>query len=165
MKMAKEKSEEEKLLARKKDVERKRIARAKKKSDMTNEELAHIREADRSRQKRRRMNLSTQEKEMIKIRDRKAKQKKRNSLTQVEKDKANVKLLIQIRKYRLLQSEKSKSIARYKAKLGMRVLRKEGPIMEFSERIKKHIWAVKWRKFLACNPNIRELEKKRIANK
>ena len=47
----------------------------------------------------------------------------------------------------------------------MRVLRKEGPIKEFSERIKRHKWTVRLRKFLACNPNIRELEKKRIANK
>ena len=159
------KSEEEKLQARKKDAERKRVSRSlkgsKMRSDMTNEELAHIRELDRKRQRRRRrMNQTKQEKDMIKIKDREARKLKRNLLTTAEKEKHKTKLLIQVRKHRLLQSETNKSIARYKAKEGMRVFRKEGPLKEFSERRKKHIWAVKWKKFLSCNPRIRELEEK-----
>ena len=159
------KSEEEKLQARKKDAERKRASRAlkgtKKRSEMTNEELAHVRKLDRNSKKIRRNNLTMEEKDVIKIKDRKAKQMKRNSLTIAQKEKNKIKLLIQVRKHRLLQSEINKSIARYKAKGGMRVIREKGPMRAFSERRKKHVWAVKWKKFLSCNPIIRELEEKK----
>ena len=167
----KNKSEDEKMQARKKDAERKRASRAlqgtKKRSEMTNDELAHIRELDRKSKKIRRNNLTSQEKDVIRIKDRNAKQIKRNSLTLAQKEKNKIKLLIQVRKHRLLQSERNKSIARYKAKEGMRVIRKEGPMREFTERRKKHVWAIKWRKFLSCNPIIRDLEekKKKFLNK
>ena len=163
--MQKVKSEKEKLLIREKAAERKRRSRAlkgmKKRCDMTDEELTHVRELDRSRQKRRRSNISIEEKEIIKIKDKKAKQRKRDSFTQAEKEKVKTDHLIQKRKYRLLQSEKSKTIARYKAKEGMRVLRKEGPIRKFLYRTKRHLWTVKWRRFLSQNPIYRELEEKK----
>ena len=161
----KNKSEDEKMQARKKDAERKRASRAlqgtKKRSEMTNDELAHIRELDRKSKKIRRNNLTSQEKDVIRIKDRNAKQIKRNSLTLAQKEKNKIKILIQVRTHRLLQSERNKSVARYKAKEGMRVFRKEGPMREFSERRKKHIWAVKWKKFLSLNPMIKELEEKK----
>ena len=153
--------EEKKLLARKKDSERKRVSRAlkgtKKRSDMTPEELDHTRQLERIRQKRRRKNLTVQKKEEILKKDREAKQKKRA----LNKEKSKISSLLYVRKHRLMQSEEKKSIARYKARVGMRLCRKEGPLKEFIERKKKHTWAVKWRKFLSQNPKVRELEKKK----
>ena len=153
--------EEKKLLARKKDSERKRKSRAlkgtKKRSDMTPEELAHTRKLERIRQKRRRENLTAQKKEEIEKKDREAKHKKRAS----NKEESKINSLIYVRKHRLMQSEEKKSIARYKAKVGMRICRKEGPLKDFIERTKKHIWAVKWRKFLSQSPKFKELEMKK----
>ena len=156
--------EENKLLARKRDSERKRVSRAlkgtKKRSDMTPEELDHIRQLERNRQHRRRINLTVQKKEEILKKDREAKQRKRAS----NKEKSRIYSLIHVRKHRLMQSEEKKSIARYKAKVGMKICRKEGPLKDFIERKKKHTWAVKWRKFLSQNPEVRELEKKKKIN-
>ena len=149
------KSEQEKLFARKKDADRKRLSRKlrppKRRCEMTVEELSVARNLDRIRKQKNRMNLTSKEKEDAKLKDRERKKKLR------------VQSLICMRKLRLLQSEQSKSIARYKAKEGMRVRRREGPMREYMERNKKHIWAVKWRKFLSLNPKIRALdgEKKR----
>ena len=156
-----EKIDEKKLLARKRDAERKRISRAlkgtKKRSDMTPEELAHMRKLERIRQEKRRMNLSAQKKEEIMRKDREAKQRKREA----NREKANIKSLIYMRKHRLLQSEAKKSIVRCKARIGMRCCRKEGALKDYVERRKKHIWAVKWRKFLSQNPKLRELDRKK----
>ena len=149
------KSEQEKLFARKKDADRKRLSRKlrppKRRCEMTVEELSVARNLDRIRKQKNRMNLTSKEKEDAKLKDRERKKKLR------------VQSLICMRKLQLLQSEQSKSIARYKAKEGMRVRRREGPMREYMERNKKHIWAVKWRKFLSLNPKIRALdgEKKR----
>ena len=144
------KSDQEKLFARKKDAERKRLSRKlrppKRRCEMTVEELSVARNLDRIRKQKNRMNLTSKEKEDAKLKDRERKKKLR------------VQSLICMRKLRLLQSEQSKSIARYKAKEGMRVRRREGPMREYMERNKKHIWAVKWRKFLSLNPKIRALD-------
>ena len=65
-----------------------------------------------------------------------------------------------MRKYWLVETEENKKISRKKAKEGMVVLRREGPIREYRERTKRHLWTVKWRKFLSQNPMYRELKKK-----
>ena len=154
-------AEDRKLLARKRDADRKRASRALngtiKRSEMTAEELAHIREKDRICKKKKRMNLTPEEKEIVKMKDRDRKQKDRTK----KKEKINVNTVIRMRKHRLLQTDNKKLIARDKAKEGMRVWRKEGPVRDYFERTKKHVWAVKWRKFLSKNPKIRELEEKK----
>ena len=161
------KSDQEKLFARKKDAERKRLSRKlrppKRRCEMTVEELSVARNLDRIRKQKNRMNLTSKEKEDAKLKDRERKKKVLKDMKIKEKEKLRVQSLICMRKLRLLQSEQSKSIARYKAKEGMRVRRREGPMREYMERNKKHIWAVKWRKFLSLNPKIRALdgEKKR----
>lgn len=174
-------SEDKKTLARKKDTERKRLSRLlrppKKRSEMTNEELIRVRESDKVRKQNERMNQTSQEKENNKEKDRKrkargsqdsnrkAKQKQRKTLTLDEKERKNLETLIHMRKRRLLQTEEMKSLARYKAKVGMRTCRKDGPMRDYLERNKRHVWAVKWRKFLSKNPILRDLEEKKKKKK
>ena len=109
-------SEEKNLLRKKRDAERKRLARSqkppKKRSEMTDEELNKVREIDRVR-----------------------KQNSNKNLTNQESEKNKIKSLILMRKMRLLQSEEKKSIDRYKARNGMKALRKEGPMRKYVERI------------------------------
>ena len=156
-----EMNEEKRILARKKDAERKRISRAlkgtKKRSEMTPIELAHLREIERKSQRKKRINETSAEKERIRMQDKDKKQKDRTS----KKESINIRTVIRMRKHRLLQSENKKSLARNKAKEGMRVLRREGPLRDYLERKKKHVWAVKWRKFLSQNPKIKELEERK----
>lgn len=168
------KSEQDKLIARKKDAERKRLERKlrppKRRSDMSAEELTVARNLDRVRKQKDRtkkkeilgdIKIETMEEKKYRKQlenNRKFKQKQRKSLTLAEKEMVRVQSVIGMRKFRLLESEQSKSIARYKAKVGMRVCRKEGPMREYTERNRKHIWAVKWRKFLSNNPKIRALD-------
>ena len=186
-------SEDEKLLARMKDAERKRLARllrpTKKRSEMTSEELNKARASDKIRKQNERFRLTSQKKEIIKKKDRKRKkkgklvfkeekknseeekkylkqkknnraikQKQRKCMILADKERNNLKKLIFMRKQRLLQSEEEKIILRTKAREGMRTFRKEGPIREYLERNKKHVWAVKWRKVLSQNLKLKDLE-------
>ena len=133
----------------------------KKRTDMTQEELAHVRKLDREKQQRRRMKLSKDEKDEIKKNNTERRAEARKKLTESKKERFRINKLISMRKYRLLQNEKDAKVAKYKAKEGMRLLKKEGPIMKYLERKKKHISAVKWRKFLSQNPFYKELEERK----
>ena len=93
------------------------------------------------------------------------KQKQRKCVVLVEKERNNLNKLIFMRKQRLLQSEEEKIISRKKAREGMRIFRKEGPIREYLERNKKHVWAVKWRKVLSKNQKLKDLEDKKKQRK
>ena len=86
-------------------------------------------------------------------------------MKQNEKDKEKIAKLISMRKFRLVETEEKKKIEREKAKEGMKVLRREGPIRKYLYRTKRHLWTVKWRKFLSKNPKYRELEEKKRINK
>ena len=142
---------------------------------MTSEELAHVRQQDKERKQRARLQLNEEEKETIRVKDRerraearkklKEEQKEkiratdrerranaRGKLTKKAKDKEKITKLIRMRKNRLTETEESKKIARNKAKEGMKVLRRDGPMRKYFERTKKHSWAVKWKKFLSKNP-------------
>ena len=156
----------------------------KRRSEMTSEELAHVRQQDKERKQWARLRLNEEEKETIRVKDRerraearkklKEEQKEkiratdrerranaRGKLTKKAKDKEKLTKLIRMRKNRLTETEESKKIARNKAKEGMKVLRRDGPIRKYFERTKKHSWAVKWRKFLSQNPFYRELAEKK----
>ena len=154
-------NEEKRILARKRDAERKRNSRAlngtKKRSEMTPEELAHLRDIEKKSKRKKRINETSAGKEIIRMKDKDRKQKDRTT----NKESFNISTVIHMRKHRLLQSENKKSLARNKAKEGMRVLRREGPLRDYLERNKKHVWAVKWRKFLSQNPKIKELQERK----
>ena len=137
----------------------------KKRKDMTPGELAQIRKADRERQQRRRIKLDEQEKEKIRIKDRESRAKVMEKMTEKEKEKKRVIKVIRMRKYCLMETEEKRKLAQNKAKEGMRILRKEGPIRNYIERNKRHAWAVKWKKFLSQNPEFQELEKKKKLKK
>ena len=161
-------SDNEKALARKKDAERKRASRArkgtKKRSEMTQEELTLVRELDKKKKQKRRQKLTEEEREEIRDKDRKRKRKRKPESKKDPKEKrekGNISSLLSMRKLRLLQTEEKKSLARQKAKEGMRIYRQEGPVREYKERDKKHKWAVKWKKYLLQNPMICELEEKK----
>ena len=138
--------------------------RGKRRSDMTPDELAHVRKLDREKHQRRRMKLNLAQKEEIKKKDRERRAEARKQLKNDEKERIGISNLIRMRKYRLMQTEDSKNEAKNKAKKGMRILRKEGPIRKYLERKKKHKWAVKWRRFLSQNPSYKELEEKKQKN-
>ena len=93
------------------------------------------------------------------------KQKQRKYMILAEKERNNLNKLIFMRKHRLLQSEEQKIISRKKAREGMRIFRKDGPIREYLERNKKHVWAVKWRKVLSQNLKLKDLEDKKKKRK
>ena len=158
--------------------------RGKKRNELTPEKLAEVRKLDRERKQKQRMNQSKEESENIRARDKERRaearkklekekkaqvraidrEKKAEALKKMKKEdleKINTPKLIRMRKHRLLETEGDKQIARSKAKLGMRVLRLQGPMRKYLERNKKHIWAVKWKKFLAKNPLLKELEEKK----
>ena len=137
----------------------------KKRKDMTPEKLANIRRLDRERKQRYRMKLNEEEKAKIRVKDRQSRAKAREIMTEKDKDKERINSLIGMRKYRLMESEEKKKLAKNKAKEGMRILRKEGPIRKYLDRTKRHIWAVKWKKFLSQNPEFKELEKKKKMKK
>ena len=160
----------------------------KKRNEMTAEELAIVRKQDRERKQLRRLQLDEEEKERIKAKDRerraetrakmeneqkeeiraierKRRAEARKKMDKKELDRERINKLIRMRKNRLLQTEENKKIARDKAKEGMLVLRREGPIREYRERTRRHLWTVKWRKFLSQNPMYRELEQKKMKNK
>ena len=156
----------------------------RKRSEMTQEELAQVRKLDRDKKQKRRMNLSEEEKNKIREKDRKSRAEERKNMEEEEKeriraidrvrkaerrkkgrkeDEEKVKIndLIRKRRTRLMETEGEKQLYRDKAKIGMRVLRKEGPMRKYQERNKQHKWAVKWKKFLSQNPMFRELEEKK----
>ena len=160
----------------------------KKRTEMTPEELRHVRQLERERKQKRRLQLNKEEKENIRVKDRerraearlrmekeqkekiratdrKRRAEARKKMEQNKKDKERIAKLISMRKYRLVETEEKKKIAREKAKEGMRVLRREGPIKKYLYRTKRHLWTVKWRKFLSKNPMYRELEEKKRMNK
>ena len=157
----------------------------KRRSEMTSEELAHVRQLDKERKQKARLGLNEEEKEKIRAKDRerraearqklKEEQKEKiraiererranawGKLTEKGKDKENITKLIRMRKNRLIEDEESKRMARNKAKEGRKVLRRDGPMRKYFERTKKHSWAVKWKKFLSQNPMYRvQAEKKK----
>ena len=160
----------------------------KKRTEMTSEELRHIRQLERERKKKRRLELDEEEKEKIRAKDRERRAEARlrmeneqkekiraiarerraeamKKMKQNEKDKEKIAKLISMRKFRLVETEEKKKIEREKAKEGMKVLRREGPIRKYLYRTKRHLWTVKWRKFLSKNPKYRELEEKKRINK
>ena len=114
--------------------------------DMTPEELAHIRRLDRERKQRYRINLNKEKKDKIRVKDRQSKAEARKSKTEKEKDEERITSLIGMRKYRLMESEENRKIARNKAKEEMKILRKRGQIRKYVERARRHVWAVKWNK-------------------
>ena len=165
-----------------------RKKKGKRRTEMTTEELTHIRQLERERKQKRRLELDEEEKEKIRTTDRgrraearlrmeKEQKEKiratererraeaRKKMDQTEKDKERIAKLISMRKLRLVETEEKKKIAREKAKEGMRVLRREGPIRKYLYRTKRHLWTVKWRRFLSKNPMYRELEAKKRMNK
>ena len=159
--------DDEEISAKKKDAERKQTSRklkgSKKRSEMTQEELILVRELDRKKAQRRRLKLTREKKEEIKKKDRERKRKpeERRDETKEIREKKKMSSLMSMRKLRLLENEESKALARHNAKEGMRVFRREGPIRDYKERKKKHLWAVRWKKYLIQNPKISELEEKK----
>ena len=162
-----------------------RERRGNKRNEMTPEKLAEIRKLDRERKQRKRMSQSKDESENIRARDRERRAEARKKMDEEKKarirvidkerkaeairkmkkedlEKFRITKLIRMRKYRLMATEGNKQLARNKAKMGMMVLRIEGPMRKYLERNKKHIWAVKWKKFLSKNPQLKELEQKKI---
>ena len=137
------------------------MGKNKNRKDMTPEELAHIRRLDRERKQRYRINLNKEKKDKIRVKDRQSKAEARKNKTEKEKDEERITSLIGMRKYRLMESEENRKIARNKAKEGMKILRKEGPIRKYVERARRHVWAVRWKKYLSQNPELKELEKKK----
>ena len=105
--------------------------------------------------------MKEEQKEKVRTNERERRAIARSKQTKKAKDKEKFNKLIRMRKHRLLETEESKQCARNKAKEGMKVLRRDGPIRSYLERPKKHSWAVKWKKFLSQNPIYRELEKKK----
>ena len=137
----------------------------KKRKDMTPEELAHFRKLEKDRKQRYRMKLSEEKKDMIRARDSESRAKARKNLNEKEKKKERLAALIGMRKYRLKETKENRKLAKKKAKEGMRILRKEGPIRKYVERSRRHLWAVKWNKFLSQNPEYKELEEKKKMRK
>ena len=137
----------------------------RKRKDMTPGELAQIRKADRERQQRRRFKLAEQEKEKIRIKDRESRAKVWGKMTEKEKEKERIMNVIRMRKYRLMETEEKRKLAQNKAKEGMRILRKEGPIRNYLERNRRHACAVKWKKFLSQNPKFKKLEEEKKLKK
>ena len=146
----------------------------KKREEMTPEELEHLRKLEREKKQRRRMKLTKEEKYTIREKETLGRAEARKKMTKEEKEYKNViererrararkkmgdretekeriSALIGMRKYRLTETEESKKLAREKAKKGMRILRREGPIRKYLERTRRHVWTVKWRKFLSLN--------------
>ena len=137
------------------------MGKNKNRKDMTSEELAHIRRLDRERKQRYRINLNKEKKDKIRVKDRQSKAEARKSKTEKEKDEERITSLIGMRKYRLMESEENRKIARNKAKEEMKILRKRGQIRKYVERARRHVWAVRWKKYLSQNPELKELEKKK----
>ena len=102
---------------------------------------------------------------MIRVRDRESRAKAREKLNEKERKKERMAALIGMRKYRLKETKENRKLAKKKAKEGMRILRKEGPIRKYVERSRRHLWAVKWKKFLSQNPEYKELEEKKKLRK
>ena len=145
---------EEKKSAKMSGTKRKR---AKKRSEMSIEELTSVRLSDKAKKQRRRLNLTEDKKEEIRRKDRD--RKKEN------KEQEKICSLLRMRKMRLVQSDEKKESQRQQARDGMRMHRKEGPVRKFKERNKKHEWAVKWKKYLSKNPEISQLEDKKKKKK
>ena len=140
---------------------------------LTSQKKEIIKIKDRKRKKKEKFVIkedkeySEKEKKYLKQKksNRKMKQKQRKCVILAEKERNNLNKLIFMRKQRLLQSEEEKIITRKKAREGMRIFRKEGPIREYLERNKKHVWAVKWRKVLSQNQKLKDLEDKKKQRK
>ena len=146
-------NEEEKEKIRAKDREKRAEARKK----LEEEQKEKIKAADKERRATARKNMKEEHKEKARANER----ERREKMTIKEKDKKKIIKLIRMRKHRLLESDENKKIARNKAKVGMKVLRRDGPIRKYLERPKKHSWAVKWKKFLSQHPMYQELERKK----
>ena len=138
-----------------------RKKRGKKRSEMTPEELEQVRKLDREKKQRRRKNMEKEEKDRIRAIDKERRAEARGKMCKKKRDKIKIANLIRMRKNRLMETVEKVQIARNKAKMGMRVLRKEGPMRKYIERNKQHVWAVKWRKFLSQNPKYQKLEEKK----
>ena len=138
-----------------------RKKRGKKRTEMTSEELRHIRQLERERKQKRRLELDEEEKEKIRAKDmerraearlrmeneqkekiraiaRERRAEARKKMKQNEKDKEKIAKLISMRKFRLVETEEKKKIEREKAKEGMKVLRRLKFYISFSFSQFKH---------------------------
>ena len=100
---------------------------------MDEQERERIRAIDRVRKAERRKKGRKEDEEKVRAQNRERMKNDRAKLNRKQSDKVKITDLIRKRKNRLMETEGEKKCARNKAKIGMRVLRKEGPMRKYEK--------------------------------